>query len=129
MRGVAMSWWRDFIDEWKARRAGRRYVSNDIYRSTRDITGGIGLPSSKGWEQAERGGEAYTRSLKEQRLPPSLHVSARDQVRAGLAMPLAERDIGSYRAPASQRPRDWSVELLGQDQPEKRRRALRRRHR
>lgn len=107
-----MSKLREFLDEWKARRAGRRHVSNNIYRSTRDITGATGWVTSRAWEHADRGGEAYTKSLDEPRLPPSLHISARDQVRSGLAMPLAERNIEGYNAPEGERPRDWSTKDL-----------------
>ncbi len=107
-----MSRIRDFIDEWKARRAGRRHVSSSIYRSTRDITGATGWVTSRAWDHADRSGEAYTRSLGEAPLPPSLHISARDQVRSGLAMPLSERNIEGYNAPESERPRDWSTEEL-----------------
>lgn len=102
----------EFLAEWRARRAGRRHVSNDIYRRARGITGATGWVTSRAWDQADRHGEAYSNSLDERRVPPSLHISARDQIRAGKAMPLAERCIEDYSTPDAERPGDWSTEEL-----------------
>ncbi len=107
-----MTWFREFMDEWKARRAGRRHVQNDIYRRARDITGATGWVTSRAWDHADRHGEAYSESLNERRIPPSLHISARDQIRAGKAMPLAERCIEDFRTPEAERPGDWSTRDL-----------------
>ncbi|MGI9599029.1 MAG: hypothetical protein ACR2QK_22890 [Acidimicrobiales bacterium] len=102
----------EFIEEWKARRAGRRHVSNDIYRRARDITGATGWVTSRAWDHADRHGEAYSHSLVERRVPPSLHISARDQIRSGKAMPLTERCIEDFNSPDSERPGDWSISEL-----------------
>lgn len=115
----------EFIAEWKARRAGRRHVSNDIYRQTRDITGVTGWVTSRAWDHADRSGEAYSRSLSDSHLPPSLHISARDQIRAGQAMPLAERSIDDYSLPEAERPGDWSIEELTDTDRQRQRRRRR----
>lgn len=107
-----MSRVREFMEEWRARRAGRRHVSSDVSRAARDITGATGFVTSRAWEHAERSGEAYIQSFDEGRLPPSLHISARDQIRAGKAMPLAERCIEDLADPNAEQPRPWSMKEL-----------------
>lgn len=107
-----MSRFSEFVAEWKARRAGRRHVSNDIYRRARDITGATGWVTSRAWDYADTKGEAYSKSLVEGRVPPSLHISARDRIRAGTAMPLAERCIEDFRKLDAEQPRPWSTAEL-----------------
>lgn len=107
-----MSRFRDFLDEWKARRAGRRHINSDVYRRTRDITGATGFVTSRAWTHAEESGEAYIQSFDEGRLPPSLHISSRDQIRAGRAMPLVERCIEDAADPDAIKPGPWSMEEL-----------------
>jgi succinylglutamate desuccinylase len=107
-----MSRVKELLAEWKARRAGRRHVNSDVYRRTRDITGATGFVTSRAWAHAEESGEAYIQSFDEGRLPPSLHISARDQIRAGKAMPLAERCIEDLANPDATEPRPWSMKEL-----------------
>ena len=38
------------LAEWKARRAGRKYVSKDIQKSARDVIGPTGNGFSNAWE-------------------------------------------------------------------------------
>lgn len=114
-----MSRFSEFVAEWKARRAGRRHVPNDIYRRARDITGATGWVTSRAWEYADKNGEAYSESLVERRVPPSLHISARDQIRAGTAMPLAERCIEDFRTPDAEKPRAWSTSELDRQHDER----------
>lgn len=107
-----MSRVREFLEEWRARRAGRRHISHEGARAARDITGAIGLATSRAWDHAEKGSQAYIQSFDEGRLPPSLHISARDQIRAGKAMPLAERCIEDAANPDAEQPGPWSMEEL-----------------
>ena len=81
---------RDMLDEWKARRAGRRYVSNDIRRSARDIIGPTGDLLSGAWEHVDRDGDAYLGSF-DRRVPPSLFVSNQERSRQNIPIPLVER--------------------------------------
>jgi hypothetical protein len=70
-------------------------MSSDIYRTAREIAGPTGNIFSNGWQQLEDGQSAYVKSF-DRRLPPSLHISERDAVRAGRAMPMSERCIEDY---------------------------------
>lgn len=101
-----MGWFRELLDEMKARRAGRRHLSNDIARSARDITGPIGWAHSPSWRKLESDGTAYLKSF-DPRVPPSLHISARDRSRHNLPIPLVERcveDWGKDRADPTEEP-------------------------
>ncbi len=84
-----------FLDEWKARRRGRRYLSRDIGTAAREIVGPTGDMLSSGWEQLEANSKAYLRSF-DPRVPPSLHVSSRDLTRANMPVPLVERCIEDW---------------------------------
>jgi hypothetical protein len=83
---------RDLAREWRARRAGRRYVTSDLPRSARDVVGPTGWMWSKGWDAMARGSAAYVASF-DRRLPPSTFVSARDLTRSNMPIPLVERCI------------------------------------
>ena len=86
---------KEFFEEWRARREGRQAMSSDIYRTARDIAGPTGNIFSNGWQRLEDGSSAYMKSF-DRRLPPSLHISERDAVRAGRAMPISERCIEDF---------------------------------
>jgi len=112
----------ELVVEWRARRHGRRSLSNDIYRSARDIAGPTGYGLSETWRHVEHRGQAYVQSF-DRRLPPSLHISERDAVRAGKAIPLAERCIEDYQQAASddEDPDRWSLEEFNRLERERRR--------
>jgi hypothetical protein len=86
---------RAFLTEWKARRAGRKFVSHDIRRSARDIVGPTGDVFSNAWEHLEQQGGTYLESF-DRRIPPSLHVSERDRTRWNIPIPLVERCIEDW---------------------------------
>ena len=85
----------DILAELLARRLGRRFVPADRARAMRDLTGSTGLGTSRAWDEASRGADAYIDSF-DRRLPPSLHISHRDQVRLNQPMPLVERCIEDW---------------------------------
>ncbi len=89
---------RDFLAEWRARRAGRRFVSNDIRRSARGIVGPTGNMFSNGWDLLDKDGDVYLESF-DRRVPPSIFVSERDRKRWNLPIPLAERCLEDLNAP------------------------------
>ncbi len=97
-----------------SRRAGRRHVPDDIRRQARDVAGVTGWMYSKGWDELSKVSPGYLRSFESPRVPPSLHVSARDRQRSGQAVPLAERCIEDFRTPPEDLPRDWSTAALPQ---------------
>ena len=117
---------RDLVEELKARRAGRLAMSSDIYRTAREIAGPTGNIFSNGWQQLEDGQSAYMKSF-DRRLPPSLHISERDAVRAGRAMPIAERCIEDYTTRANDDPLNdpdrWTFEELERIDRRRRRRS------
>lgn len=90
---------RAILEEWKARRDGRRKMQSSIGRSAREIVGPTGLMTSGGWDKMQKGSQAYQSSF-DRRLPPSLFVSERDRQRHGDAIPVAERCIEDFRDPA-----------------------------
>jgi hypothetical protein len=102
----------ELVADWRSRREGRRHVPNNIGRQARDVTGALGFAYSRAWDLVATNGDAYTRSFGERRMPPSLHVSNRDRLRAGLAVPLPERCIEDFAKPATRRARDWSTHEL-----------------
>ena len=79
---------RVWMDERRARRSG----DNDVARATRDIVGPMGWVSSSAWQRLADNMDTYNESF-DRHLPPSLHVSERDRVRHGKAVPLRERCI------------------------------------
>ena len=85
---------RELKAEWKGRRAGRRAVSRGAH-PIREIVGPTGYMFSNGWSRAAEGQEAFHRSFDPQ-IPPSIHVSHRDSIRANQAMPLSERCIEDW---------------------------------
>jgi hypothetical protein len=90
-----VSRWRDFLAEWKARRAGARYVPRNIQRSARDVIGPTGDLLSSAWDRLEESGEAYIESF-DRRIPPSIFVSERDKKRHNRPIPLPERRIEAH---------------------------------
>lgn len=88
---------RDFVAEWRARRAGRRFASHDIRRSARDIIGPTGYNWSGAWELLDERGEKYLESF-DRRIPPSEFVSKRDRTRLNIPIPLAERCLEDLSA-------------------------------
>lgn len=94
--------WRALTAEWKARRAGRRHVADDIYRPARDVIGPTGWMWSNGWDAMQEGSEAYLRSF-DPRVPHSMFISERDRTRSNIPIPLIERCI-----------EDWSVTQPGE---------------
>lgn len=87
-----------FIVEWKARRAGAKFVTGDIRRSARDIIGPTGYNWSNAWDLLEND-ETYLDSF-DRRIPPSLHISERDRSRQNIPVPLVERCIEDYKPAA-----------------------------
>lgn len=90
-----MGKFRDILEEWKARRAGRKFVVDEIRRPVRDITGPTGWVVSRSWDSVDKQGKAYNRSF-EPRVPPSLHISERDRTRYNLPIPIVERCIEDW---------------------------------
>lgn len=85
----------DFFDEWKARRAGAKFVSRDIQKSARHIIGPTGSGYSSAWDKLAEGGEAYVESF-ERRIPPSLFISHRDKTRLNHPIPVVERRLEAH---------------------------------
>ena len=102
----------EFGQEWLARRAGRHHVPDDIRRQARDVAGVTGWLYSRGWDAVASTEPTYLRSFQSPRVPPSLHVSARDRQRHGSIVPLPERCIEDSRLPADQRPGPWDIAEL-----------------
>lgn len=102
----------EWIIEWKARRAGRQHLPNNLHQATRDIVGPTGWAASGSWEQLSERRGAYVKSFDKERIPPSLHISERDRIRAGEVMPLKERCIEDFTAPAENEPGPWRIEEL-----------------
>ncbi len=86
---------REFVSEWKARRAGAKYLSNSIRTSAREIIGPIGDLYSNAWKLLETDGDRYLESF-DRRVPPSLHISQRDRTRWNMPVPLPERCIEDW---------------------------------
>jgi hypothetical protein len=85
----------NFITEWKARRAGRKYVSKDIQKSVRHVIGPTGYNFSNAWDAVAESSEAFVESF-DPRIPPSLFVSQRDKTRLNQPIPLVERRIEAH---------------------------------
>ncbi len=88
--------WQSFWREVRARRAGRRGMTNPIARAARDVTGPTGWVFSNAWDKLDEHGDAYVKSF-DRRIPPSLFVSERDRTRFQQPMPVAERCLEDYR--------------------------------
>lgn len=88
-------WIRDMWQELRARQAGRRGMSTDIARATRDVTGPTGWVFSNAWQQLDDHGDAYMRSF-DRRIPPSIFVSERDRMRHGQPIPVSERCLEDH---------------------------------
>ncbi len=99
-----MSWFREFLNEWTARRAGRKHLSNssdEFSTAAREVSGRLGFGTTRLWDHVEESKKAYSESF-DRKLPPSLHISERDRLRAGDPIPVTERrleDWGNDTAP------------------------------
>lgn len=100
---------RDLVAELRARRAGRKHVSNDINRSARDITGPTGWAHSRSWRRVESDGAAYLKSF-DPRIPPSLYISERDRTRHKMPIPVIERCIEDWRTNSDDDPEATEVD-------------------
>jgi hypothetical protein len=86
---------KSFFTEWGARRRGSQQLSGDLYKATRHIVGPTGWMWSNGWDAMEHGKTDYLKSF-EPRVPPSIHISARDLTRNNMPVPLVERCIEDW---------------------------------
>lgn len=84
------------MQEWSARRIGRRGLSTEASRASVHVVGRIGLGTTAAWDLMESGQKAYLESF-DRRLPPSLHISERDRLRANMPIPTAERCIEDWQ--------------------------------
>ena len=89
-------WINATFTEWAARRNGRRHTPRDNANAARDVTGPLGAPMSGTYNQLARSSDAYIKSF-DRRLPPSIHISERDRIRHGDAIPMAERAIADWK--------------------------------
>lgn len=89
-------WINATVTEWAARRTGRRHTPRDNATAARDVTGPLGAPMSVAYDELERSSKAYMKSF-DRRLPPSIHISERDRIRHGDAIPMAERAIADWK--------------------------------
>lgn len=78
------------------RPAARPRSESDIFTAARHVTGAIGAGTSPAYEALAEGGESLNRSLRENPLPPSTHISHRDSTRHNIPVPLSERCIEDY---------------------------------
>lgn len=86
----------NLLAEWKARRAGREYVSRGIQKSARHVMGPTGYGFSNAWDTMAESSEAFLDSF-DPRIPPSLFVSQRDKTRLNQPIPLVERRIEAHK--------------------------------
>lgn len=86
---------RELLQEWSARRAGRRRLGPTAASAARDITGPTGLAYSSAWNEVERSGKTYLESFAP-KIPPSLFVSERDRRLASQPMPVVERCLEDW---------------------------------
>ena len=100
-----MGWFKEMVYEWRARRAGRRFLDHDIRTATRDVTGPLGWVMTSTWDQLDQKGDAYIKSF-DRRLPPSLHVSERDRTRANMPIPPVERCIEDWNTEQAEEAKD-----------------------
>ncbi len=78
------------------RPAPRTQSDSDIFTAARHVTGAIGAGTSPAYDALAEGGQSLNRSLRENPLPPSTHVSHRDSTRHNIPVPLSERCIEDY---------------------------------
>lgn len=90
----------DYFVEWRARRAGSKYLSKDIQKSARHVIGPTGNGFSNAWEAMAESSEAYVESF-ERKIPPSLFISRRDNTRFNQPIPLVERRIEAHNQDGS----------------------------
>ncbi len=91
-----MSRWSEFREEWKARKAGSKHAPKEFSTAARDLSGRLGFGTTRLWDHVEEGQTAYKESF-DRRLPPSLHISERDRIRAGEPIPRQERMMGDFK--------------------------------
>ncbi|MCQ3808051.1 MAG: hypothetical protein OXB92_02990 [Acidimicrobiaceae bacterium] len=82
------------------RPAARRRSEPDIFTAARHVTGAIGAGTSPAYDALAEGGERLNRSLRDDPLPPSTHISHRDSTRHNIPVPLSERCIEDYHKSA-----------------------------
>jgi len=82
------------------RPAPRPPAESDVFTAARHITGAVGAGTSPAYDALAEGGERLNRSLRENPLPPSTHISHRDATRHNIPVPLSERCIEDYRKPS-----------------------------
>lgn len=97
-----MGRWSEFREEWRARKAGSKHAPKDFSKSAIELSGRLGHGTSRLWDHVEESQTAYRESF-DRRLPPSLHISERDRIRAGDPIPRQER-----------RPEDWKDDASGE---------------
>lgn len=83
----------------------------------REIVGPTGAMLSNGWSRAAEGQAAYERSFAP-RIPPSVHVSHNDAIRANHATPLVERCIEDWYAPVEYLDPHEGLDLRSNRRPE-----------
>lgn len=83
---------KSFLDEWLARRKGRRGLESDIPKSARDVVGPTGWMWSKGWDAMAENTGAYVKSF-DRKVPPSIFISERERTRHNIPIPLSERMV------------------------------------
>ena len=116
--GVIM--WRKlnaFLNEMAARRAGRRMMSRDIQKAARHIIGPTGYNYSSAWQKLQDEDGSYLKSF-DPRVPPSLHISHRDNTRANQPIPLVERRIEGWNEDEIELLSDADLEELRSTAPE-----------
>lgn len=83
------------LEEWRARRKGRRSLHSDLSRSAREVIGPTGWMWSKGWDTMAEHTSAYVKSFDRQ-VPPSIFVSERERSRYNIPIPLSERMVSEH---------------------------------
>lgn len=86
---------KSLLEEWRARRKGRRSLPSDLSRSARDVIGPTGWMWSKGWDAMAENTSAYVRSF-DRRVPPSIFISERERTRHNIPIPLSERMVSEH---------------------------------
>ena len=85
--------------EIRARRAGRRGIATPKVNSARHIAGITGNLMSAGFDRIAEGSKAYEKSF-DPHIPPSVHISYNDSLRQNMPVPLSERCVEDWAAPA-----------------------------
>lgn len=108
----------DLLAEWRARRVGRRHVTNDLGHLARDVTGPTGFALSRTWDRIDNEhADRYRKSFDRGRPPPSSFISARDAARFNRAVPLPERCIEDHRSGNQALFGHWDMAELDSDLP------------